>query len=109
RSRNSASTARSASDTGELPSFIQLLIGFLNDLSASAPASRTVAVSSCASAARSMVSDARNGEPLDPHGRRIDAVAEGEIVRRHQRSKDVVEVARDGDLAHRIGELAVLD
>ena len=41
--------------------------------------------------------------------RRIGAVAEFEIVGRRQRAEHVEQMAGDGDLAHRIGALAVLD
>src|SRR4029077_2379738 len=108
RSRSSASTAMSASETGDWPFLSQVLTGALNQVRASAPASRTAAVTWRFRSAWS-ASDARNGQALDSHRRRIDAEAEDQIVRRRQAAENVVEVTRNGDLAHRIGQLAVLD
>src|SRR5947209_20470473 len=60
-------------------------------------------------APRSLASDTGNGEALHPHGRGIGAVTENEIVGRRERAEDLLEVPRDCDLAHRVGEFAVLD
>ena len=85
RSRSRRSTAMSASVTGESPCLVQLLELRANGLgSASAPASRTIAASSSLSAARAIGSGARNGQSFHPHGRRIGAVAEFEIVGRRR-------------------------
>src|SRR4029078_1562057 len=79
--------------------------------SASAPASRTVSVSSAASRAliACSVSASAKRQSLAPHGRRIDAVAEFQIVGGRHRLEDRQQVPRDRYLADRIGDLAVLD
>src|SRR5262245_21207211 len=110
RSRSRRSASMSASQTGESLPLVQLRIGAPNFPRASAPASRTASASRSASSARGIsASLACNGQPLHPDGRRIDAVTESEIVGRHEGAEDVGEMTRDRDLAHRIGELAVLD
>src|ERR1700692_378838 len=97
----------SPSLTGELSSpLVQRLKGPRAVARASSPASRMTASSGVRSAARSLPG---NGETLQPHRRRIDAVAEFEIVGRRERAEDVVEMTGDGHLAHRKGALAVLD
>src|SRR3954466_5928560 len=97
----------SASDTGEEAPLVQFFSSVRNSDSASAPASRTVPVSSAASRAmfRSSVSASAKRQALDAHGRRIDAVTEFQIVGRRQRLEDRQEMARDRHLADRIGDL----
>src|SRR4051794_26724457 len=101
----------SASETGEEAPLVQFFSSVRNSDSASAPASRTVSVSSAASRALivSSVSASAKRQSLDAHGRRIDAVAEFQIVGRRHRLEYRQQVAGDRHLAHRIGDLAVLD
>src|SRR5215470_1597025 len=100
----------SASHTGESLPLVQLRSGAPNLLSARAPASRTALSSQPVSRAIEMsASVTGNGEALHAHGRCIGAVAELEVIGRRQRAEHVEQMARDGDLAHRIGELAALD
>src|SRR6516165_5395440 len=106
RSRSKWSTSMSASDTGESLPLVQCLSALLNVVSARSPAARTAWASAAAISARS---EAGNGQSLDPDRRRVGSVAEFEIVGGHERRKDLIEMARDRDLAHRIGELAALD
>src|SRR6202049_3148827 len=109
RSRSNTSTAMSASDTGDNASpLVQFFNGVLNIDSASAPASRTASARRAACCLRSTTSMAGNSQALHAHGRRIGAVAEGEIVRRRQAFEYFGEVSGDGDFAHRKSELAVL-
>src|SRR5579862_5564388 len=109
RSRNNTSTAISASDTGDSASpLVQFFNGVLNIDSAKAPASRTASASRAACCCRSTTSVAGNSQALHAHGRRIGAVAEGEVVRRHETLEYFREVAGDGDFAHRISQHAVL-
>src|SRR3954454_1860568 len=103
RARKKLSTAMSASLTGEPPCLVQFLTDVWNVRAASAPASRT------ASSTARFSSGTRNGQSFQPHGWRIGAVAEFEIVRRRERRENVVEMARDRDLTHRIHQFAVLD
>src|SRR5207237_8597628 len=93
----------SASLTGEPPCLVQFLTDVWNVRAASAPASRT------ASSTARFSSGARNGQSFQPHGRRIGAMTEFEIVRWRERCEDVVEMARDRDLAHATGQVAVRD
>src|SRR5208282_3097461 len=65
RSCSNRSTAISASQTGEEPALVQLLIGVRNIESASAPASRTQVASHAAAGAGSTTSVAGNGHTLD--------------------------------------------
>src|SRR5215510_2481374 len=100
----------SASHTGESLPFVQLRNGPPNLPSASAPASRTALSRQKVSWATDVsASVTGNGETLHAHGRCIGAVAELEIVGRRQGAEHVEQMARDGDFAHRIGELATLD
>src|SRR3954469_11764518 len=101
----------SASETGEDLPLVQFFNLVRNSDLASAPASRTTVVKSCASrASRSALSStAAKRQALDAQGRRVDAVAEFQIVGRNQRLEDVEQVAGDGHLADGIGDLAVLD
>src|SRR5690348_11567618 len=98
-SRNRASTAMSASLTGDDAPLVQLFSGAPNIASASAPASRTHAASRAASAASSAGSVAGNGQALDAQGRRVGAVAEFQIVRRREALEYVEQAAGDGHLA----------
>src|SRR5258708_23603243 len=110
RSRNNTSTAMSASDTGDKASpLVQFFSGVLNIDNASAPASRTASARRADCCCRSTTSVAGNSQALHAHGRRIGAVAEGEVVRRRQALEYFGQPAGDGDFAHRIGERAVLD
>src|SRR5919109_3648622 len=110
RWRSSASTARSASLTGEDFPLVQLLSSPRKVCSANAPASRTAAARRSRVPLRSIASSASgNGETLQPHRRRVGAEAELEIVGGRQRLEHVDQVAGDGDLAHGVAALAVLD
>src|SRR6188768_1570978 len=103
----------SASETGEDAPLIHFFSSVRNIERASAPASRTVAVSSAASRVRVVssrkASASAKRQTLDSHRRRIDAVAEFEIVGRLHRLEYLEQMTGDGDLAHGISELAVLD
>src|ERR1044072_805832 len=101
----------SASDTGEGAPLVHFFSSVRNIGGASAPASRTVSCSSAASRVRivSFASTSAKRQALDAHRRRIDAVAEFEIVRRLHRLEDLEQVAGDRPLADGIGDLAVLD
>src|SRR5438876_11777746 len=97
----------SASDTGDEAPLVQFFSSVRNSDSASAPASRTVAFNKSASRARSLASAKR--QSLDAHRRRVDAVAEFQNVGGLHRLEDLEQVSRDRHLAHRMGDLAVLD
>src|SRR4051794_11283940 len=102
----------SASETGEDAPLVHFFSSVRNIECASAPASRTVSCSSAASRVRmewSRESASAKRQTLDAHRRRIDAVAELEIVRRLHRFEDLEQVPRDRDFADGIGEFAVLD
>src|SRR5215204_2838280 len=110
RSRNRRSASISASHTGELAPLVQFLTGEPNLLSASAPASVTACLSRSAMCSRGIsASVTGNGEPLHPHGRRIGPIAELQIIGGRERAEHIEQMARDGHLAHRIRELALLD
>src|ERR1700734_2501087 len=110
RLRSNTSTAISASDTGDNASpLVQFFNGVLNIDSASRPASRTASARRCACRCRSTTSVAGNSQALHAHGRRIGAVAEDEVVARRQALEYFGQMSGDGDFAHRISELAVLD
>src|SRR5262249_54230408 len=110
RSRSRRSASMSASHTGELAPLVQFLIGDPNLLSASAPASATACSSRSARWPRGIsASVTGNGEPLHPDGRRVGRVAELKIVGRRERAEHIEQVTGDGDLAHRICALAMLD
>src|SRR6185503_11056670 len=104
RSRRRSLTAMSASETGDLSC---PLVQCLNPRDAVArarsPAARITSSSPLSS------SLAGNGQPLDAQCRRVDAVAEFEIVGRRDRPEDVGERAGNGHFADRISALAVLD
>src|SRR3954463_4599266 len=104
-------TAISASETGDDAPLVQFFKSVRNSDSASAPASRTVSVSSAASRAliASSVSASAKRQALDAQRRRVDAVTEFQIVGRDQRFEHRQQMARDRHLADGIGELAVLD
>src|SRR3981189_1989862 len=101
----------SASDTGDEAPLVQFFSSVRNSDSASAPASRTVSVSSAASRAMvlSSVSASAKRQSLDAHGRRIDAVAEFTSVGRNQRLEDRQQMACDRHLTDGVGDLAILD
>src|SRR5229473_5357146 len=100
----------SASHTGELPFLVQVLSSRPNIPSASAPASRTASMRTreraLGSASGSM---AGNGHPFHPQRGRVGAVTEHEIVRGLEGTEHLDQISRDGHLADRVGELAVLD
>src|SRR6516225_4583555 len=99
----------SASETGEDAPLIHFFSSVRNIDRASAPASRTVSCSSAASRVRRLASGnsaSAKRQSLDAHRRRIDAVAELEIVGRLHRLEDLEQMAGDRDFAHGIGELA---
>src|SRR5450432_1900470 len=110
----------SASDTGDDAPLVQLRNSVRNSDNASVPASRTVAVSNAESRLRitaragnswltaSALASA-NRQPLDAQRRCIDAVTEFQIVGGCQRLEHFDEMPGDRYLAHRIGDLAVLD
>src|SRR5262245_41746319 len=100
----------STSLTGELSPLVQVLNGVRNRRSASSPASRTASARSSVTAADAgLRSMSRNGQPLETYGRRVGAVAEFEVVRRHQSAEHFDQVAGNGHLTHRVGKRAVLD
>src|SRR5262245_1548216 len=104
---NRSLTAMSASLTGDRSSpLVQCLNARCAVLRASAPASRITASSGARSA---LVSLAGNGQTLDPHGGRIGAVPEFQVVGRRQRAEHLKQSARDGDLTHRISAFSVFD
>src|SRR5262245_14777694 len=104
----------SASETGEDAPLIHVLSSVRNIDSARRPASRTLSVRSAASRVR-LFPSTRTGsasakrQTLDAHRRRIDAVAEFQIVGGLHRLEDVEQMARDRDFADGIGDLAVVD
>src|SRR3954465_7984394 len=107
-------TAMSAYETGEDAPLVHFFSSVRNIDCASAPASRTVSCSSAASRVRmaspvAFVSTSAKRQTLDAHRRRIDAVAELEIVRRLHRLEDLEQMAGYRHLAHGISEFAVLD
>src|ERR1700752_3127752 len=101
----------SASETGEDLPLIQFFSSVRNSDLASRPASRTVSFRSAASRASavSRSSTSAKGQPFDAQRRRVDAVAEFQVIGRRQRLEHVEQMARDGHFADGIGELAVLD
>src|SRR3546814_1514228 len=54
-------------------------------------------------------SEARDLQAVEAQGRGVHGAAEDEVGRRRQREEHVLQIAGDGDLADRIGDLAVLD
>jgi hypothetical protein len=96
----------SASLTGDEPALSQRFIEPWAVAMASSPASRAIAASASRSSTRSL---SCNGQSFDAHGRRVDAVFEFEIIGRRQAAEDIEQMAGDGDFAHRISALAVLD
>src|SRR5581483_8991671 len=100
----------SASDTGEEAPLVQFFKSVRNSESASAPASRTLAVRSSVSRAKCPApSTSAKRQSLDAHGRRVDAVAKLQIVGGDQRLEHLQQMAGDRHLADGIGDLAVLD
>ncbi len=111
RSRRKWSTAMSASVTGEPPVLVQFLSCASGTCcAASAPASRTAASSSSLSGARAIGSGARNGQAL-PSARSARWCRSGirDRSRASSEAKMSLRCPGDRDLAHRIGEFAVLD
>src|SRR3977135_735422 len=109
--RNSDRASAPAAPTRDGCPLVQSFSTVQTSDSASAPASRTVSVSSAASRAMflSSVSASAKRQSLDAHGRRIDAVAEFQIVGGLHRLEDRQQVPCDRHLADGIGDLAVLD
>src|SRR5689334_24162280 len=101
----------SASDTGDEAPLIQFFNSVRNSDSASAPSSRTVSRSNAASRVQifSAVSASAKRQALDAQRRRVDAVAELQIVGGNQRLEHRQQMPGDGHLADGIGDLAVLD
>src|SRR5215470_4839200 len=103
----------SASDTGEETPLVQFFSSVRKSDSASLPASRTVRLrSSALLLARTSafaISASPNRQSLDAHGGRVDAVAELQIVGNGHRLEHLEQVTCDGQLAHRIRNLAILD
>src|ERR1700759_5730957 len=100
----------SASETGEEAPLVQFFRSVRNSDSASAPASRTVDFRSAASRARCPASStSAPRQSHDAQRRRVDAVAELQVVGGHERLEHLEQMACDRDLADGIGDLAVLD
>src|ERR1700761_4348482 len=107
----------SASDTGEDAPLVQFFNSVRNNENASWPASRTESCNNSTSRAKfwacmfrsCTLSASAKRQPLDAHGRRVDAIAEFQIVGGRHRLEDFEQMARDRHLAHRVGHLAVLD
>src|SRR5438309_975577 len=106
RSRSSASTAISASLTGEEAPFVQLTSWPRKVCSASAPASRTTEARRSRSKTRS---SAANGEPLHAHGRCIGAEPELQIVCGNERLEHVEETSGNCHFAHGVGAFAIFN
>src|SRR5947208_2829372 len=110
RSRSSASTARSASLTGDEAPFVQLLSCARKVCNASAPASRTATASRSRNSARSSARSAPgNGQALDAQRRRVRAETEFKIVCRGKRREHIDEIAGNRHFAHWVSAFAVLD
>src|SRR5258707_15027705 len=101
----------SASDTGDEAPLVQFFSSVRNSDNASAPAWRTVSVNSAASRAQtaSAVSASAKRQALDAQRRRVDAVAELQVVGRRQRFEHRQQMPRNRDLADGISDLAILD
>src|ERR1044072_2975959 len=101
----------SASEPGADASLVQFFNSVRNSDNASAPASRTVSVNSAASRAQiaSAISASAKRQALDAQRRRVDAVAEFQIVGGDERFEHRQQMARDRHLADGIGDLAFLD
>src|SRR5439155_545124 len=112
RSRRSTRslTAMSASETGDEAPLVQFFSSVRNSDNASAPASRTVSRNSAASRAQilSAVSASAKRQALDAQRRRVDAVAEFQVVGGDQRLEHRQQMARDRHLADRVRDLAIL-
>src|SRR5262249_38654044 len=114
RSCSKASTAMSASQTGDDDGpLVHCLIGLPNIDSANSPASRTAALSCAAARAEISVapsaSMAGNGETLHAHSRRIGAIAEDEVIGRLKLGEHLGKVSSYRDLADRISRHTVDD
>src|SRR5262245_31135891 len=106
RSRNSASTAMSASLTGEETPLIQFAGWRRKVRSATSPASRTAKARRSRNAT---ASSAANGETLHTHGRRIGGETEFQIVRGNECLEHVDQISGDGHLADGVAAFSVLD
>src|SRR5260370_28472885 len=107
-------TAISASDTGEGAPLVQFFSWVRNRDNASGAAPRTVPARNAASRVRkssriaSALTSAKR-QSLDAHRRSIDAITEFQVVGGHQRFEYLEKMPRDRHLAHRIGDLAILN
>src|SRR5829696_9065385 len=101
----------SASETGDEAPLVQFFSSVRNIDKASAPASRTVSRNSAASRAQilSAVSASAKRQALDAQRRRVDAVAEFQIVSGNERFEHRQQMARDRHLADGVSDLAILD
>src|SRR5262245_34798825 len=100
-------TAMSASLTGDRSSpLVQCLNAPCAVLRARAPAWRITASSGARNA---VVSLTGNSQTLNAQGRRVGGVSELQVVSRRQRPEHLQQVARDGHLANRKGELSVFN
>src|SRR5262245_45237186 len=97
----------SASETGDEAPLVQFFSSVRNSDSASAPASRTVSRNSAASRAQifSAVSASAKRQPLDAQRRRVDAVAELQVIGGNERLEHRQQMARDRHLADGICDL----
>src|SRR5690242_3117152 len=97
----------SASLTGEwsVP-LVQRLNGPRAVARASSPASRITASSGPRSAIASLTG---NGQALDAHRRCVGAIAKLEIIGRHECVEYFEQMSGDGDSAHRVCSLPILD
>src|ERR1051325_3055063 len=93
----------SASETGEEAPLVQFFSSVRNSDSASAPASRTVSASSALVRARAAspaipASASANRQSLDAQRRRIDAIAEFQIVGGRERFEHLEQMSRAGQI-----------
>src|SRR5947209_2112170 len=104
----------SASETGEDAPLVHFFNSVRNSESASLPASCTVFFSSAASRIRNLLDSvplltSANRQFLDPHRRSIHPKTKFQVVGRRQPFEHLKQMARNRDLADRVGDLAVLD
>src|SRR4051812_8781209 len=104
----------SASETGDEAPLVQVFNSVWNIESASLPASRTTSLSKLASRVRSAVPEpwilpSSKRQSLDAHRRRVDAIAEFQVVGRRHRLEDLEQMARYRHLAHGVTDLAIFD
>src|SRR5437016_14683627 len=99
----------SASETGDETPLVQFFSSVRNSDKASAPASRTVSLSSAASRAQmaSAISASAKRQALDAQRRRVDAVAKFQVVGGNQRFEHRQQMTRERHLADGVGNPAV--